>query len=680
MDKNIVKELQTGFNGFFKEDRHYNVIKMRAEGKTLAEIGDSEGATKERIRQMEQHSSKRIARFLHQNEVDIASIICEDNIVNEDKANKFFGDNLWMVIKYVIRSSKNLIIGDWCYFKESDTYLNINTKEFYDDINHYFEKAKNSESPIQYMYNSLYEKYSFITNKFINDFIEYNDYFIFQDKLYKGKITITMAVIIITEKYFPEGINISDNSQMNKFVELLNNDFKNQNIHCKNGRALSARIQDAMILYNKATYCSPKNINVPKDLLIEIADYINNQKNQLSYDEVYNTFEEQLLLHSNINTSIFLHGVLKYFENELEIKCSKCYVTGIHNKELSTKSYYFELADYLYQQAKPISISELLNKFPKFTSLDIGYAIQNYYTELVRWDKDIIINLNSIKLESKDKLKITEAINYIMNKNKHILSYASMYTLYKYMKAKKSIDLSKYYIENEKNLYQLVQYNFQNEFDFFRPHILKKGEFKSFNITDLIDIVLNNQKEIHKRDIYNELYKLYGGENNSLVLRGQKRISEKYFRTDVDTYCLKTLYPKTDSFKDELCNWITNHLIKEHIFLPNLQDYSVFENNKYIINSFSISDLIKHYSLPFIVTPPEGTIYSNNHDVIVNKSFKHHNKIDIFIWLCNKELNPPRTLDKLFAYAQTLKIFPVNMTKKEFTLRLENSSLVLQKD
>ena len=127
--------------------------------------------------------------------------------------------------------------------------------------------------------------------KYVDKFLKARNFNIINNTAHFGKITIAKAIELAAEDFVPGGIHITDNDELKLFAESIE---KKYGIKVTPGKAFSTRIQDILILIDKATYGPPTIVNVDEKIIKEIDAYINNMPNErISYQCIYNEFKKR---------------------------------------------------------------------------------------------------------------------------------------------------------------------------------------------------------------------------------------------------------------------------------------------------------------------------------------------------------------------------------------------------
>ena len=136
------------------------------------------------------------------------------------------------------------------------------------------------------------KKYGFVfwTEELTQNYFKLNNYNIYNKQIHEGKMTITKSIGIIAKKYFPNGIKITNQEQLEEFAKRTNEMF-NLNVSAK--RALLTRIQDTLVMSGKGEYSSPEQLIFNEEILSEITNYINNmEEERITYEALFKVLKK----------------------------------------------------------------------------------------------------------------------------------------------------------------------------------------------------------------------------------------------------------------------------------------------------------------------------------------------------------------------------------------------------
>ena len=656
---NIFNEL----NEILSENREQEVLMARSNGITLDMIGEKLDVTRERARQIEVKPRHKIRRWLENRTKEILEKVCENNAISAEKITDAIGEKKWKIVKYVVSAEKGNY--KWAYIKSIDMVIYDEDGKFDETAKSILKNSKKKNNSISIFVEEMNNRgYRFVTEEIARKYFKSNNFNTFGEDVYEGKMTIGKASIIAVDKYYPNGIQLSDKDEVSKFAEIINNEY---NLKVKPDRALLTRMQDVLIMCGKATYCSPNQISISSKLLDKVTKYIHSlEEDRISYSVLFEKFKTELEK-ENINNQYALHGLLKANEYPCGILCLKHYVCKNEIESTLSKSYFKDFEQWLLKKGTPVSGTDILKKYDKWTRANIKYAM-SYYKNIVQWEGDFYFNVNCINIDFNVKEKLSEILANLTN-NKH--KYTSSYVLYQSVQKTLKDFLTANKIENEKQLYYVVQNAFSDNYIFRCPHISADLTKTTFSTEDLVRLVTGNKTKINKQEITEALGKYYGNKNSSLSLAIQKHLLE-YIRIGTYEYYRKDKIKLTDSDKKAIEDFIKSNMIQGEVFLPNKKmDYSKLPDISCGWNPWVICEMIDLLSLDLKKIEKKNTPSQNNMTVILSADSKLKTKDAVLRWLINHDYSAQR--DKtVFAYAKQTGMYHTNLTSEEVNQKLNN--------
>lgn len=646
--------IYTDFKNILKDEKTFNVILQRAQGKTLEEVGKLMNVTRERVRQIESLPKNAIERWLSINEKQLLQNICEKNILNKKKLISYLGPDNVNILKYVIQSFNKKSNVKWNYISEIDEIIYDKDNKFYNIANNLINNIEGKTNALSYFIEELNkENYEFMDEKYADKFLKARNFNIINNTAHFGKITIAKAIELAAEDFVPGGIHITDNDELKLFAESIE---KKYGIKVTPGKAFSTRIQDILILIDKATYGPPTIVNVDEKIIKEIDAYINNMPNErISYQCIYNEFKKKLNKTSNIDNQYFLHGILRFYEEKYNYKCLRYYICKKDISNTKSKSYFQKLPELLSENGGTMETSEIINAIPEWNEMYIRYAL-NYYPEVVQWNKNTYINLNSFKFTDKEKEDIKNVLEVALN-NKY--KYTSSYIIYSSAKEQIPTILSQYNIDDEKKLFNIVQYLFNDLYKFRKPHILDNNKIKdSFSTDDLVRMVAGKSSIINKKDLVKDIVELYGNKNSSLNLSLQ-RVLSNYTRIGQYIYIRNDKFIVDEETIKDVKTFIKENMIKGTALIPQkVDDYSglkrIFDTrwSQWLLVAIADKYLPEYVKLP---NESNSSIHALSPIVKANSNIKTRD--ELAKWLLKNDYDGQMENDSIINYLKTVGLY-----------------------
>ncbi|MDR2101756.1 MAG: hypothetical protein LBP43_04230 [Treponema sp.] len=464
-------DVKKSFNDIFekifsnkKYSRVLKVLKKRASGKTLQEISDEMSLTRERIRQIENKGTKLLVRTLTEIHLNLFAFVnteknCEDIITTGELEKYLNGVEHLDVYTYILKTRP--IWGGYTFDKRLNIFYN-NTS--ITDINVILEKLFALPSIVEEEKRDNILLRINQENKFPPKAtsIVFSNIYKHCGRVYcKERLSLSIIYDYILERYYPGGIKLFDDRIIERFKKQIVETFGSNKIP-ENNRAIYARIAKQAVLCDRGAYIHQRYIKIDNSLIEEIDRFIAaSPRRVLSFNELFETFKQKLLLHSNINNRYFLQGVLniylrgKYFFNRDNIS------KGIN------ASFTDEIESYIKSKGE-VTKAELFSEFNGVSQIVFSMRTKN--------NKNIIYIGNGGYMYV-DRLKLEENDHQIKNiiaehVKKNPVSSRKMLEL---LRKTHSKFLTNNAIKTHEKLFGILHFLFKDDFYFSRPYIAKFG-------------------------------------------------------------------------------------------------------------------------------------------------------------------------------------------------------------
>ena len=370
MNEQLQKEFDSCYQAIKKvlDDREEYVLLCRngfpnGNIKTLEEIGEELGLTRERVRQIESDASKASSK-LSRLTIYFQLLRLQDHLASKiykvkDKDEAIEKGNYYISFEQCLKLVPSFnfyrLIALATGFRTSIT-VNFKykviplKKEFADEIIILDSLLKNVGIAIS---KEKYEQSDESIRLAINE-----AYHLSPKGFYIRNKTNKRDVIgYIIDNYFANGYHISNTDDFEKFKECFENEFGFE--YEITQREISVALDNGnYCLINKGTYLNPNKCPViPEELLSEIVIFIRESSGTLFYETIYETFKDRLN-ELGINNWFFLKGVL-------DNQCKGLYKARKANLSVDDSSTYKDpIAEYLDQHNGEVTIEEFREEFP----------------------------------------------------------------------------------------------------------------------------------------------------------------------------------------------------------------------------------------------------------------------------------------------------------------------------
>lgn len=449
------------FDEVRKNERAFDIVKLRADGDTLEQVGNTYAVTRERVRQIEKKTSHRFINWLKHNSI-MYKIVADENgscvlfpsvfdVYFKEHASivlfflKAYGDELEYVNYY-----KNLdlfIVGD-------DSVL-IKAQEYADDLPDQF----NEDKLVEYLHTA-YEKYD-VPEKLMLRCIE-DEFKKTGDVYHRSRLTLGKIYSDVLANHYPNGIWIYNDEQIKEFRNYVFKDYGEIKLP-DNNRAFVGRISAVGILCGRGMYGPKKEKYISEELKKKIHDYINESETPIFLtNTLFSVFEEELLS-EGVTNKYYLQGILReLFEDEYIFR--RDYIS----KDRNITSVYSEIVSFIEQAEYSVTKRQICEAFPGVTEIVINISVS---------DSEIInlfgayIHANKLKLHKDD----LEYISCMMKNKFTRVDYLHCKDLYDYVLRDNPNILTSNGIYQAFGFYSILEYLYREEYEFSRPYIARKG-------------------------------------------------------------------------------------------------------------------------------------------------------------------------------------------------------------
>ena len=480
----IKLDIEELFSLLYKNEREKEIIKYRAMGQTLEEVGNVLGVTRERIRQIEIKIKERFSNLYKK--LDIVSKISleinKDGIVTLLDVEKYSKENT-QVFLFLL---KNYEDSKYIYDKELDIFIIENDSIKY-QVERYIEELPeiiSRDKVSEIIKNAVNEKN--ISKEIIEKF--FFDTYSFTGNVYhKSRLSLASIYREIINKYYSNGLKIYDSMELINFRKLVKKEYGEIDLS-ENDRALSARIADICILCGRGEYKLKQEKYISKELERKIFKYITEDENKIfMMNTLFSLFERELI-EEGITNKYYLQGILKeLFSNKFTL--TRDYIS----KDSSITSIYSSILNYIKTSQYLVTKEQIQMKFPGVTDIVINLSltdgnILNYFGEYLHssnlkiWDdeKDYLYILLSNILDDKKPHHNKEIYEIVNNEKPELLTRNSIFIQF--------------------SLFSVLEYLFKGDFQFSRPYIAKKG-IKIYKAMDKLKNLIYSKNEFFISDI-----------------------------------------------------------------------------------------------------------------------------------------------------------------------------------
>jgi hypothetical protein len=461
LQTDLRQSVTEGISTICKNERQIEVIKGRARGATLEELGQHFGITRERIRQIEVKAERSFLSFYSRfrPQYIFLSFTESDICFDSSDLNRFIGDYA-AVFAYFTKKSE---VKNVTWSNELNAFI-VGDCSWYDDVLREVHSLPEHISINQMMdvVNNFKKRLGILIEDDIIKNIITSHYSQKGDIYSRSRITKKDMYKIIFEKYYPNGMKLFDNYEMMRFKARLQDVFATIDFGTEDTRSISTRITDFTILCDRGKYILPTAIQIQPDLLEEIHSYIlNNERSTIMFTEIFERYKSQLLEKSNIHNRYFLHGMLKHYWRK-EFEFSRDIICHGSAEDRSIRKH---IEDFIFAKQGSITIKEIKDEFLGITDIVLSMALADN-SDILQWGVGEYIHASLINIEEKEATKLKQALDAELKEGS-----VSTRALYEHLFAIDAGLLNENEIYNHIALLSVYQYLFPDDYAFSRPFI-----------------------------------------------------------------------------------------------------------------------------------------------------------------------------------------------------------------
>lgn len=449
------------FDEVKKNERSYEIVKMRASGQTLEQVGNTYFVTRERVRQIERKVSQRFTNWAKRN--NIMQLIVAEEDGNEillpsvfDVHFKEYAEMIEFLLKTYESDFENIHYQKALdVFVIGDTDVLVEIQDFVDELPDQF-----NEDEIEEILTRGYELKK-LPKQLVYRAIE-NDYRKTGDVYHCSRLTLGKLYSDVLRNHYANGIWIYSDEALDGFRRHVVEDFGDIKMP-ENNRALVGRIAAVGILCGRGMYGPKKEKYISDELADKIHEYINESDSPIFLtNTLFSVFEEELIS-EGITNKYYLQGVLReLFEDEYVFR--RDYIS----KDKNITSVYSEIVSYIEHAQYPVTKQQVNDAFPGVTEIVINISVS---------DPEIInlfgayIHAKKLKLNKEDLQYIDKVMEKMFSRNE------SMHCkdIYEYVMLDNLNILTSNGIYQAFGLYSILEYLYRDQYEFSRPYIGRKG-------------------------------------------------------------------------------------------------------------------------------------------------------------------------------------------------------------
>lgn len=458
-------------------EREWDIVSQRLEGKTLVEIGDKYSITRERVRQIESKITRRTLKyfgnsFLHchikDNRYDLVmlsyALLDGNAYLTIEKVSSVFRSHsalLWLCFSQLNNSA---------YFY-SKSYNAIIVKEKADQFEDELELNKLitpcllsfpsvlSQNELEPMIAEKAQEFSL--PKDLLSLVFYKTYHQAGPFYCRDYITVVFMCEYVLKNRFPAGYKTADQYESERFHQYLTEFFGDKGAGIT-PRAFDAKVGEVGVLCDRGKYIHPDFLQVEQNIIDEINDYIEQSPRLLlPYGEIFDalrdTFEG-----TQITNRFLLQGALKKYG--CRFNTGRDFV-----RKTPSVTFVDELESFVEERGI-VHKSEIFAEFTSLGEAGLGQVIARS-ANVFNIDNGYYMHASLFDIQPEDyenlRRYLTDACRDIPVNIRAVHETVIMrFPEFMYRND----------FEDRNKLFAALNYMFRGEFSFSRPYIAKLGE------------------------------------------------------------------------------------------------------------------------------------------------------------------------------------------------------------
>lgn len=610
----------------FKEDRDFQIYIKRFEGFSLQEIADEDNCTRERVRQLEGKFGRKVTPIIS---TIVENYLEENNttsISTNDALEFFDDDDLDKIVMYNLKNSDQyeyLSFAELFLKKESPNQNT--TAKLYDLAKDFVGDGIDLYSELDNLDDMLSDAgFDFLDADAFLNFLEESNAHFYGDYVTYGKKSYSFLCFKIVEEYFPNGIKMNDEADIERLRSLVEEKFGDVELP-ENNHALTSALSRVLVISDRGAATSINNLQFEYDTMLTIKEYIDeNPLNTLYYREIFNEFEGLLAITTSIDNYYCLHGVLQYcFPNEYNYARDTVSKKDGSGLKLTLED---RINNLIAQNNKAISKKTIADSIGGCSdAMLFNLAVSS--EKIILWHSNYYNSMDNINCSSDDLDSLKDTLLFLLSSNN---GYCSDGLLFETVKKNAPEFLNKNNIENRTNLFYVVNQLFDGEFQFSRPHICSLDFSKSINSQEIIlhlmgenDLILNSEfAAISRKMLWSEI-------TSSFVFA---EIEKDTIRISYDEYLRKSKFAISESELQEIRNTLDS-LCNSLGFVSTitLNDFSQFPEINYEWNTFLLTSLIESFDIGYKIICPKNKDRRYQKSILVKQESECINLDDLVV-------------------------------------------------
>ena len=458
-------------------EREWDIVTQRLEGKTLVEIGDKYSITRERVRQIESKITRRTLKYF--GELFLHCYIKDNRYDLVMLSYALLDGNAYLTIekvRSVFRSHSALL---WLCFSQlnnstyfySKSYNAIIVKEksdlFGDDLE--LNKLINpclvsfpsvlSQTEIEPTIAEKAQEFSLPRD--LLSMVFYKAYHQAGPFYCRDYITVVFMCEYVLKNRFPAGYKTADQYESERFHQYLIEFFGDKGAGITQ-RAFDAKVGEVGVLCDRGKYIHPDFLQVEQSIIDEINDYIEQSPRQLlPYGEIFEALRE-MFEGTQITNRYLLQGALKKYGCRFN--------TGRDFVRKTSSVTFVDELDAFIEERGIVHKSEIFAEFTALGEAGLGQVIARS-ANVFNIDNGYYMHASLFDIQPEDYENLR---NYLTEACRDIP--VNIRAVHETVMTRFPEFMCRNDFEDRNKLFAALNYMFRGEFSFSRPYIAKLGE------------------------------------------------------------------------------------------------------------------------------------------------------------------------------------------------------------
>lgn len=474
----LTQEAQELWEASCPRDNVKDVLRLRAHGRTLEEIGNKYGITRQRIRQIESKAVRIFERKESQVRF-IAKVSAEksgDPVIHREDIEKYFPLHAREFF-FLMEGSHN---GNFTYDKGLDVLI-VGNNSIPEKISAYVESLPDvftSKKMVGYVTDAI--ELGLPEDLVIKEID--GVYKLTGETYHRSRLSLASIYRDILSEKYPNGFCTSSAAEIKIFRENIKEKYGDVNIPV-NDHALVAAVSRIGVLCGKGCYKLKQKEYISKGLANRIHSYIEESQSSIFLmNTLYEVFKEDLEK-EGVDNKYYLQGILHELYGD-EFVFTRDYLS----KDGEDTSLYPTIVDFIKEAAFRVDRAQIQKHFPGVPDIVIQFAIES--PEIINYFGKYI---------HASKLRISETEREYLKRNIDVIIADGAQHHIKELYNLVSIERPEIFTRNGVfypfSAYSMTEYLFRDDYKFTRPFIAQQG----VEITGTSDVL---REEVYSHESY----------------------------------------------------------------------------------------------------------------------------------------------------------------------------------